>query len=152
MNEEHISKNLETLYENSADLYLFKHRVKTNVIYIITLAAIGATIVLLPFVYVDISVSSTGYIRPITEKTIVTASITEFVDSVYVKEGQTIQKGDIILTQRAEKNKNQQNYRTELLRELDTKIADLGQLTNGDIPKKFLSMETYNEYNHSLVS
>ena len=150
MNEEHFTNSLETLSENSADIYLYKQRVKANVIYIVTLVAIGIAIVLLPFVYVDITVSATGSIRPITEKTNVTASMTEIVDSVYVKEGQTIRKGDVILTQRTEKNRNQQDYRLGLIHELDSKIMDLEQLTKGHIPRKFSSMEILDEYNHYL--
>ena len=150
MDEEYLNNSIETLGGNSADIYLYKHRVKTNVIYLVVLIAIAVVIVLLPFVYVDITVSAVGYVRPITEKATVTASMTEIVDSVYVREGQKVQKGDRILTLRTEKNSNQQKYRLELIRGVNTKILDLEQLVKGRVPKKFASMEILQEYNHYL--
>lgn len=150
MDEKHSMMSFERLSENSADVYLYKHRVRSNIIYIIALATIVIAISLLPVIYVDITVSALGNIRPISEKTMVTASVTEIVDSVYVREGQEIQKGDIILTQRTLKIQNQQEYRTQLIQELDMKISDLKILTKGIIPKNFSSQEIFEKYNHYL--
>lgn len=150
MNNKNPKMILETFSEDSADIYLYKHKVHTNIIYIVTLAAICICIALLPFLYVDITVSALGNIRPMDEKTTVTASMTEIVDSVYVREGQKLNKGDIILTLRTTKNLNRQDYHLELLQEVDSKIADLKFLTEGIVPKKFSSREIYVEYNHYI--
>jgi len=51
---------------------------------------------LLPYliIYVDISVQGSGVVRPVTEKTEIKSAITELVDSVYVREGDRVNKGD----------------------------------------------------------
>lgn len=74
--------------ENSIETYIYQHTTKSQVIYWVVLAAITATIIALPFVYVDISVQGGGVVRPVTEKTEIKAAITEYVDSVFVREGQ----------------------------------------------------------------
>ena len=83
--------------ENSIETYIYQHTTKSQVIYWVVLAAITATIIALPFVYVDISVQGGGVVRPVTEKTEIKAAITEYVDSVFVREGQQVRKGDVLL-------------------------------------------------------
>lgn len=150
MNKEISQKSFERLTENSAEIYLYKHRVRTNVIYIITVSTIAIIIILLPFIYVDITVSARGNVRPVTEKTTITATITELVDSIYVKEGNKLERGDIILTQRSLKNKNQQDYHKELLHNIESKLHDLQQLVNGVVPSIFSSLSIRDDYNHYL--
>lgn len=132
-------KDFKEMNENSALLYLYENRVKTNIIYNIVLLFLSAIIISLPYIYVDIYVNASGFIRPISERTLVTASVSEFVDSVYVKEGMHLKKGDVIFTQRSQKNENQQKYRTKMVRKIDAKIKDLENIIKGLIPKKFQS-------------
>ena len=42
-----------------------------------------------------IAVSYTHLVRPVTEKTEIKSSITELIDSVYVREGDQVNKGDV---------------------------------------------------------
>jgi len=86
---------LEVIKE-SIDSYIIQHITASQKIYWIVLLMVVAVMVSLPFIYVDISVHEQGIIRPLVEKTEIRASITEFVDSVYVKEGQFINQGDTI--------------------------------------------------------
>nr|WP_294587241.1 biotin/lipoyl-binding protein [uncultured Bacteroides sp.] len=86
--------------ENSIETYIYQHTTKSQIIYWVVLAAITLTCIALPFIYVDISVQGSGIVRPVTEKAEITSSITEIVDSVYVREGQQVNKGDVIQSQR----------------------------------------------------
>ena len=52
----------------------------------------------LPFIYVDISVQGSGVVRPVTEKTEITSYITELIDSVYVREGDQVNKFCLLYT------------------------------------------------------
>lgn len=147
MNKNISQTSFERLTENSAEIYLYKHRVRTNVIYIVTVSTIAIIIILLPYINVDITVSARGNVRPITEKTKVTAIITELVDSVYIKEGCILQKGDIILTQRSLKNKNQQDYHKELIHDIESKLHDLQLLVKDITPSAFSSLSIHEDYN-----
>ena len=83
--------------ENSIEVYNYQHTTKSQAIYWVVLAAVTAALISLPFIYIDISVQGSGVIRPVTEKTEIKAAVTELVDSVYVREGQQVNKGDILL-------------------------------------------------------
>jgi len=141
----------DVMTEDSADIYLYKHKVKTNIIYIVVLIVITICIVLLPVIRIDITVCASGHIRPLAEKTTVVASVTEIVDSVYVKEGDKIRKGDVILTQRSLKNQNQRDFYQGIIKELDAKIVDLEQLITGKTPMHFASSEIQGKYNHHKI-
>ena len=78
--------------ENSLETYIYQHTTKSQIIYWVVLLAITATMIALPFIYVDISVQGSGVVRPVTEKTEIKSAITELVDSIYVREG-TSQQG-----------------------------------------------------------
>ena len=83
--------------ENSIETYIYQHTTKSQIIYWIVLAAVTAVMIALPFIYVDISVQGSGVVRPVTEKTEIKSSITELIDSVYVREGDQVNKGDVLL-------------------------------------------------------
>ena len=83
--------------ENSIETYIYQYTTKSQIIYWVVLAAVTAAMIALPFIYVDISVQGSGVVRPITEKTEIKSSITELIDSVYVREGDQVNKGDVLL-------------------------------------------------------
>lgn len=99
-----VMQSQSYLSANSAEYYLYENRIGSKIIYKTILAAILLIIVSLPFIYVDITISAASTVRPELEKSTITAAVSEFVDSVYVKEGAKLHKGDIILTQRALKD------------------------------------------------
>ena len=82
--------------ENSIETYIYQHTTKSQAIYWVVLATIVLAFILLPFVYVDISIQSNGVIRPAIEKTEIKATISGIVNEVYVYEGQKVKKGQII--------------------------------------------------------
>ena len=111
--------------ENSIETYIYQHTTKSQVIYWVVLAAITATIIALPFVYVDISVQGGGVVRPVTEKTEIKAAITEYVDSVFVREGQQVRKGDVLLRFRTNNSDYKINYQTNRIKDYEDHLADL---------------------------
>lgn len=138
------------LITNSIEAYIDKHPTKSQKIYWVVLFALTAAIISLPLVYVDVSVQDAGIIRPAVEKTEIKASITEFVDSVYTKEGQKIDKGDTILTFRASNANYKINYQKERLRDLLEHINDLKDLTKGKRPNIFSSDTRRMEYSYFI--
>jgi multidrug resistance efflux pump len=138
------------LINNSLDAYIAKHNTKSQMIYWVVLIAITGAIVSLPFIHVDISVRDVGVIRPIIEKTEIKSTITEYVDSVYVKEGEKVNKGDTLLVFRSVTPDYKINYRQSRITDLRNHINDLNLLTKGLKPESFYSDTRRQEYNYFL--
>lgn len=85
------------IIQTGIDTYLGKYPTNSRKIYLLVIGFITIALVALPFIYIDISVQDSGIIRPVVEKTEIRSSITEWVDSVYVKEGQMLfQTGSLL--------------------------------------------------------
>lgn len=134
------------LIKNGIDAYLIKKTTASQWIYWLVLIAVVAALAALPFIYVDVSVHDAGVIRPIAEKSEIRASITEWVDSVYVREGQNLKQGDTILTFLPSNPDFQIEYRQKRLEDLQAHINDLSFLSRGLRPDTFRSMTRKQEY------
>ena len=132
--------------ENSIETYIYQHTSKSQIIYWIVLFAVTVTLAALPFIYVDISIQGSGVVRPVAEKAEITSSITEIVDSVFVKEGEQVNKGDVILRFRTNSSDYKINYQTNRLNDYSAQLADLTYLAEGDCPKFFSSPVRQQEY------
>jgi len=132
--------------KDSIDAYIAKYSTTSQKIYWVVLIAIVATLAALPFIYVDVSVQESGIIRPIAEKTEIRANITEFVDSVFVKEGQILNLGDTILTFRQSSSDYQIQYQQKRINDFQEHLNDLYTLAKGDKPKIFSSGTRQQEY------
>ena len=114
--------------ENSIETYIYQHTTKSQVIYWVVLLAITATLVALPFIYVDISVQGSGVVRPIAEKAEITSSVTEIVDSVFVREGEQVKKGDVILRFKTANSDYKISYQISRLNDCSAQLMDLAYL------------------------
>lgn len=112
------------------------------------MAAVTAAIIALPFIYVDISVQGSGVVRPVAEKTEIKSAITELVDSVYVREGDQVNKGDILLRFRTNSSDYKINYQTNRLNDYEAHLADLAYLAKGECPAVFHSPVRQQEYTY----
>jgi len=56
----------------------------------------------LTFIKLDVSVKSSGIIRPRNEKTELRSSVSTVIDTIYFKEGDTVKQGDIVIQLRKE--------------------------------------------------
>lgn len=133
--------------KNSMDAYIDKHTTKSQKIYWIVLTAILVAIISLPFIYVDVSVQDQGIVRPLAEKTELKAPVSEFVDSVYVKEGTLLSKGDTLLLFR-QNNANKIQYQQNRLEDFQSHLKDLEQLVKGNKPLIFYSSARQQEYSY----
>jgi multidrug efflux pump subunit AcrA (membrane-fusion protein) len=136
--------------ENSIETYIYQHTTKSQIIYLVVLMAITVTIASLPFIYVDISIQGSGLVRPIVEKTQITSPITELVDSVYVSEGEQVEKGDVILKFRTNDSDYKIDYQSNRLFDYESHLADLVYLTKGKRPPIFHSPARQQEYVYFL--
>jgi len=131
---------------DSMDAYIAKYSTASLKIYWVVLIAVVASLVALPFVYVDVSVQESGTIRPVTEKTEIRANITELVDSVFVKEGQAVNRGDTLLIFRQSASDYQIGYQQKRINDFQEHISDLIILVKGEKPKTFSSGMRQQEY------
>lgn len=132
--------------ENSIESYLHTKTSPSHKIYIITVIALIISVIALPFIYIDISIQSSGTIRPKGEKTEIKASVSEFIDSVYVKEGQHVKEGDILLKLRSSNVGYQIDNQEKKLQEYANRISDLEILVKRRIPSPFKSPWYQQEY------
>lgn len=140
----------EEWIENSIETYLYQHTTKSQIIYWVVLLTVTAAIVALPFIYVDISVQGSGVVRPMTEKTEIKAAIAELVDSVYVREGDKVNKGDVLLRFRTNNSDYKINYQNARLNDCGAHLADLAYLAKGKCPATFHSPVRQQEYTYFI--
>ena len=132
--------------KDSIDSYIAKYSSASQKIYWVVLIAIVATLIALPFIYVDVSVRESGIIRPVAEKTEIKATITEIVDAVFVKEGQTVNRGDTLLIFRQSSQDYQIQYQQKRINDFREHINDLSVLAKGERPEIFSSGMRQQEY------
>ena len=132
--------------ESNVESYLHTNTSTSHTIYIATVIAVVVAFVALPFLYIDISTQSTGVIRPKGEKTEIKASVSELIDSVYVKEGQRVNEGDILLRLRVLNIGYQIDFQEKKLNDYAGHIADLEILVMRRIPSEFKSPLYKQEY------
>ena len=131
---------------DSMDSYIAQYSTTSQKIYWVVLTAVVATLIVLPFIYVDVSVHESGIIRPVTEKTEIRANITELVDSVFVKEGQVVSQGDTLLMFRQSAPDYQIQYQQKRINDFQEHINDLSFLAKGEKPNVFRSETRRQEY------
>lgn len=135
---------------NGIEAYLARHSIKPQWIYWIVLAAITGTIIVFPFIYIDLSVQDTGIVRPVGEKAEIKSTVTEYVDSIFIKEGSKINRGDTILTLRSLAPDYKINYQQGRLTDLTEHINDLRYLARNVKPATFHSDTRRQEYLHFI--
>lgn len=136
--------------ENSIETYIYKHTTTSQKIYWVVLAAVTVALVSLPFIYVDISVQGLGVIRPVAEKTEIKSPVTELVDSVYVREGEQVKKGDILLRFRTNSSDYKIAYQSNRLNDYAEQLSDLTYLARGACPSSFQSPVRRQEYHYYI--
>ena len=132
--------------KDSIDSYFDKRATSSQKIYWVILLMVMTILVALPFIKVDISIQEQGVIRPLIEKTEIRASITEFIDSVYAKEGQAINQGDTILTFRRSAPEYKIRYQQKRVSDFQEHLNDLHALVKGEKPVVFHSDMRRQEY------
>ena len=132
--------------KDSIDSYIDNYSTTSQKIYWVVLIAVVAALVALPFIYVNVSVQEAGIIRPVAEKTEIRANITELVDSVFVKEGQLVNKGDTILVFRQSSPEYQIQYQQKRINDFQAHLSDLYRLAKGEKPQVFNSVTRQQEY------
>lgn len=131
---------------DSIETYLYHRRTNSQLIYWVVLLFVTIAIASLPFIYVDVSVQGSGFVRPVIEKTEIKAPIAELVDEVFIKEGQQVKKGDTLLILRMDAPQLRQTYQAGLYDDHLAHIADLTMLVSGKNSSHFQTSVRQQEY------
>ena len=85
------------ILENTVEVYRFKHRVKSKIIYGIVLIAVISIAAGLPFVFLDIYSSAQGILKPEKERNQIVSLYSGKIKQVAIKENQSVLVGDTLL-------------------------------------------------------
>jgi len=115
--------------QNSLECYLFKINTRSRAIYWIIISFFAILLISLPFIYVDVSVRSSGYLKSAVERQTIYASVQGKVTFTRIKEGAKVMKGDTLLIIDTEATKVQLMSLESQLAENSSSINDLEMLT-----------------------
>lgn len=130
---------------NLLESYLFRIRKGSRVIYWIIILAVAAAIIVLPFVFVDISVQARGFFQPDIEKQFVFAPAGGKVIFSSVKSGKRVNKGDTLLIIDSETIRSQKAGLAARISENNLSMSDLRKLVLLDsdiIQKREISLQS----------
>ncbi|AEI48855.1 HlyD family secretion protein [Runella slithyformis] len=80
----------------TTEAYLPGVSVKSQWIYVSVLVAVVAALAALPFIYVEVSVQSTGIIRPTAERNELRSLVAGTISHTYIKENETVVQGQTL--------------------------------------------------------
>ena len=133
------------LLKNSKEVFIKDRKIQGSSIYLLITFSVIGILCALPFIRVDISVSSLGVIQPITERSPILAPVSGKIQAVYVSENESLKKGQKILSIGIEKFKDREAYLNTRMVELKSYIQDLQVLTQfeGEVQPDKLSSSIY---------
>jgi membrane fusion protein, peptide pheromone/bacteriocin exporter len=128
----------------TTEAYLPQVTVRSQIIYLSVILVILSALVVLPFIQIDVSVQSTGIIRPTAERNEIRSLVAGTISETFIKENQVIQQGQTLfrlqtdmLDSKIRLNEVQQNERKQYINDLSQlvalnreKISILGTLTS----------------------
>lgn len=112
--------------------YFIKITTRSKIIYWIIIVIVLSGIVILPFVYVDVSVQARGYFQSEIEKQVVFTPFQGKVIYSSISNGEKVAKGDTLLVIDSEGIRAQQSALQQRITENDASISDLIILTEAD--------------------
>ncbi|MEJ0103200.1 MAG: HlyD family efflux transporter periplasmic adaptor subunit [Bacteroidota bacterium] len=115
---------------NTTSSYFHRFNRRYHIIYLLLISAVIALFGLLPFLYTDISVKAEGITRPVNERTEVKPVVSGIIDTVFYKEGDTIERNSIILRIRDDNSKSKRVVNLFEINQRQSFIHDLKLLTS----------------------
>lgn len=116
------------IIESLVEYHLAKNSTKSQVIYMIVILFFVIAIVLLPFIYVNVTVQGSGIVRPVTEKTEVKSLVSGRISNIYISNEQQVCKGDTLVIIQSDKLSSQHYLLKKQMKETKGFIADLEKL------------------------
>jgi multidrug efflux pump subunit AcrA (membrane-fusion protein) len=121
-----------SISKDSLETYFIKITTRSRIIYWIIISTVIIGIVILPFVYVDVSVQAQGFFQTYIEKQIIYAPFQGKISFTSITSGSEVLKGDTLLVIYSETIIAQKYALEQKLDENEAFIADLTRLTELD--------------------
>lgn len=115
---------------NFKELYLSELNKTLISVYWVIIAGLMSALVALPFVYMDVSVKSSGIIRPLQERTEIKSSVNGVIEAIYFTEGQLVPKGAVILKIKDNNTDGKKNQISSEIAQHEAFIHDLQLLSD----------------------
>lgn len=116
--------------------YLEKIKVNSQIIYTLLLISVFMALALLPFIYVDVSVKSTGMLQTPIERSEILVPVNGKLDYLNLKEYQKVKKGDTLLRIDSRSLTDQSFLIGNRISELELLLRDVELLSGIDIAVK----------------
>ena len=146
------------IIEHTTEAYLPKVSVRSQLIYASVIVALIGTLVALPFVYVDVSVQSNGIVRTVAEKSELKSLVSGTVETVNVKENQTVRQGAVLFTlttavsdSKIRLNESLRSEKGRFVRDLELLTKNAFAAANTDSLQSPLYLQQYNEFRLLLM-
>ncbi|MDR3339534.1 MAG: HlyD family secretion protein [Candidatus Symbiothrix sp.] len=139
------------IIEYSAENYYTQLRVQSKIIYSSILVAIVLTFVALPFIKVDISAQSRGFIRTSMENTVLQASVYGEVLEYHLYENKSVFVGDTLIVFNTERQQEQMALNWEKSEQNSWFMEDISRLLMGnEKPQSPKYLAEYHRYYSKL--
>lgn len=133
----------------SAESHFSNFTVRSQVIYLTVLIFIVFSLLCLPFIFVDVSVQSSGLVRPLTYKSIITAPVSGRVKAVYMEDNLPVKDNQTLIVLEAELIEEQIVTNSNRIIKVENFIRDLKRLA---IIIKDTALEEVNSFKTSLYA
>ncbi|MVT08574.1 HlyD family secretion protein [Chitinophaga tropicalis] len=140
------------IMERSVFTWLPRVKTGTQVIYIIVLLVVLIALAALPFIYVDVSVSASGLVRPIAEKTELYNLVAGTIEEVLVTDGASIRSGQVLMRLRQDINDSKMVQNSFEISQRELQIHDLSLLAAGSGGASLRSAQYRQQYSQYISS
>ncbi len=143
------------IIQNTIEVHRFKHKISSKIIYGILMTCIVGISFSLPFVFLDIYSSSEGIIKAKKEKNQLISLHSGQIENIFIKENQTIEKGDTLVIIDNTVIKNKLNLLASQQIETILFVRDLKYLSNNekislDSLQTFSYQKQYHQFTQKL--
>lgn len=115
----------------TAEVYLPEVTVRSQMVYISLLLAILAVLASLPFIYVNVSVSSRGQVQSEIERQDIIAPVAGYINLINTAENRYVNKNDVLFAIDGSGLEKQDKLKVSRQRELQAYISDIESLLKG---------------------
>jgi HlyD family secretion protein len=119
------------IMENTVQTHWTKRHSKSKIIYLIIIIGLIATLLSLPFIYIDVSVQSKGTVRSVNENNSIQSVVYAEVAQIAIYENKMVEQGDTLIWLRTDELDEQINRLIEKQIENGLFIHDIDRLVNG---------------------
>lgn len=119
--------------EHSVEQHWAEHSTRSQVVYLSIIIFILVAVAALPFIYVDISVQSSGLVRPIAEKTEIKSPTAGYVSEVLISDNESVRKDQPLLLLQTDLVDQQLSFNEDRSKKTRSYQKDLRELIRIDL-------------------